>query len=51
MPNEDADINYTLKTKYIEAAISEDVRKIVNDLKKEFPRKLNTLRKELSEQS
>lgn len=36
MPNEDADINYTLKTKYIEAAISEDVRKIVNDLKKNF---------------
>jgi len=49
MPNEHTDIIYTLKKTYIEAATSEDIRKIVNDLKKEFSRKLNALRKELSD--
>jgi len=49
MPNEHTDIIYTLKKTYIEAATSEDIRKIVNDLKKEFSRKLNALRKEFSD--
>ena len=50
MSNDKLDIIHTeeLQTiNYIKASTSEEVREIVNELKKEFPKRLNAMRNEM----